>query len=454
LSASIFSKKLERDFLMFSKDYSLKVSNLSKQYSLYDHPIDRLLELFRPATSKISPNLLKPNIEYFSALKDISLTISYGQSLGIIGRNGSGKSTLLQLICGTLQPTTGTVVLNGKVAALLELGSGFHPEFTGRENIYINAAILGLSQKQISDRYSKILEFADIGDFIDQPVRIYSSGMVMRLAFSVIAHVDADILVIDEALAVGDAIFTQKCMRFIREFQKTKTLILVSHDITSIQSLCTQTLWLKNGEVALFGDTKDITQAYQDFVFEELYPKADASNPIGDTKIGEVVEECLQLEKINLEKKSGWESGHARIISTALDIEGKSFNGIYKGGEILTITIKTLALKKIRNPIIGFVLKDRRGQVIFGQNTAQLSNIEVPEVEPNNYLTASFKFALPPLAKGDYSISTAFANGDLESVEQCHWLHDAHHLEIDPLNERYGMFEINIKDVTIQTSHE
>jgi lipopolysaccharide transport system ATP-binding protein len=291
---------------MFSKKYSLKVSNLGKQYTVYNRPFDRLLEFFRPTASKISSNLLKPNIERFSALREISLTISYGQSLGIIGRNGSGKSTLLQLICGTLQPTTGTVSLNGKVAALLELGSGFHPEFTGRENIYINAAILGLSQKQISDRYSKILEFADIGDFIDKPVRTYSSGMVMRLAFSVIAHVDADILIIDEALAVGDAIFSQKCMRFIREFQKTKTLLLVSHDIASVQSLCTQTLWLKNGEVALYGETKDVTQAYQDFVFEELYPKADVPNPVttAKTEEAEKEEKLFLLEKIYPENKN------------------------------------------------------------------------------------------------------------------------------------------------------
>ena len=434
----------------------MKVSSLSKQYSLYKRPVDRLLELLRPTVSKISANLLKPNVERFSALKNISLTISYGQSLGIIGRNGSGKSTLLQLICGTLQPTTGTVSLNGKVAVLLELGSGFHPEFTGRENIYINAAILGLSQKQISDRYSKILEFADIGDFIDKPVRTYSSGMVMRLAFSVIAHVDADILIIDEALAVGDAIFSQKCMRFIREFQKTKTLLLVSHDIASIQSLCTQTLWLKNGEVALFGETKEVTQAYQDFVFEELYPKADAPNPISDTKAEEMVaeEKLPLLEEIYPENKNGWESGHAKIISTALKVEDKLFNGIYKGGEILTVTIKTLALKEINNPIVGFVLKDQRGQIIFGQNTAQLSKIEVPKIEPNSYLTASFEFTLPLLAKGDYSISTAFANGDLHSVEQCHWLHEAHHLEIDPPVERYGMIEVNIKDAKIHTSYE
>jgi lipopolysaccharide transport system ATP-binding protein len=443
-------------FLMFSKKYSIKVLDLSKYYCIYSNPRDRLLEFFQPYLSKINKNLLRPKVENFCALKGISLDIKYAESLGIIGRNGSGKSTLLQLICGTLKPTTGKVSLNGKVAALLELGSGFHPEFTGRENIYINASILGLSQKQISDRYSKILEFADIGDFIDKPVRTYSSGMAMRLAFAVLAHVDADILVVDEALAVGDAIFAQKCMRFIREFQKTKTLILVSHDITSIQSLCNKTLWLKNGEVALFGDTKVVTQAYQDFIFEELYPKVDVSNPISDTKADEVEmeEKLLPLERINPEKRNGWESGHARIISTALNVEDKSFNGIYKGGEILTITIKTLILKKINNPIVGFVLKDQRGQVIFGQNTAQLSKIEVPKIEPNSYLTASFEFTLPLLAKGDYSISTAFANGDLQSVEQCHWLHEAHHLEIDPPVERYGMIEVNIKDAKIHTSYE
>ncbi|HCN5890272.1 TPA: ABC transporter ATP-binding protein, partial [Escherichia coli] len=158
--------------------------------------------------------------------------------------NGSGKSTLLQMICGTLQPTCGTIKVNGKIAALLELGSGFNPEFTGRENVYLNAAVYGLTRSEIELKFNDIVKFADIGDFIDQPVKNYSSGMYVRLAFAVIAHVDADILVVDEALAVGDAVFTQKCMRFIRKFQENGTLIFVSHDMASVQNLCEKALWL------------------------------------------------------------------------------------------------------------------------------------------------------------------------------------------------------------------
>ena len=173
----------------------------------------------------------------------------------MIGRNGSGKSTFLQLVCGTLTPTVGSVQVKGRIAALLELGAGFNPEFTGRDNVFLSASILGLSQEQITERYDRIEEFAGIGDFIDQPVKVYSSGMYARLAFAVAAHVDADILIIDEILAVGDAAFTQKCMRFIRQFKEHGTILFVSHDASSIVNLCDRCLWLENGSVRQIGDT-------------------------------------------------------------------------------------------------------------------------------------------------------------------------------------------------------
>lgn len=222
-----------------SSDFAICVKNVTKTYQIYDKPQDRLKQsLWRGRKQFYSE---------FKALDDVSLEVKKRETVGIIGGNGSGKSTLLQIICGTLAPTAGTVEVNGRVAALLELGSGFNPEFTGRENVYMNASILGLSREEIDAKYDEILAFADIGAFVDQPVKTYSSGMVVRLAFAVIAHVDADILVVDEALSVGDAVFTQKCMRFIRLFQARGTLLFVSHDIGAVQNLCRSAIWLAHG---------------------------------------------------------------------------------------------------------------------------------------------------------------------------------------------------------------
>ena len=208
-----------------SSEIAIRVTNLSKCYQIYENPRDRLKQFVVPRVKHAFGRQSCNYYREFWALRDVSFEVKRGETVGIIGRNGSGKSTLLQMICGTLTPTNGTVETSGRVAALLELGSGFNPEFTGRENVYMNGAVLGLSKEEIDARFNDIAEFADIGDFIEQPVKTYSSGMMVRLAFAVIAHVDADILVIDEALAVGDTFFTQKCMRFLRNFMKTRTVL-------------------------------------------------------------------------------------------------------------------------------------------------------------------------------------------------------------------------------------
>ncbi|WP_139253149.1 ABC transporter ATP-binding protein, partial [Escherichia coli] len=237
-----------------SSDNIIEITGLSKCYQIYDSPKDRLMQMFFRSRKQL--------YREFWALKNVSFSLKKGETVGIIGRNGSGKSTLLQMICGTLTPTDGTVKVNGRIAALLELGAGFNPEFTGHENIFMAASLYGLTNEQIRQRYDKILAFADIGDYIDQPVKTYSSGMYVRLAFAVIAHVDADILVVDEALAVGDAVFTQKCMRFIRKFKENGTLLFVSHDTQSVINLCDKAIWLHKGEMISSGKAKAITEKY------------------------------------------------------------------------------------------------------------------------------------------------------------------------------------------------
>src|SRR5690606_10580997 len=224
-------------------DVAISVRNVGKTFRLYKRPQDRLLERFSR----------KRLFREFHALTDIDFEVQKGETVGIIGRNGSGKSTLLQLICGTLTPSIGEITVNGRVAALLELGAGFNPEFTGRENVFLNATILGLTHEEIEARLDDIFAFADIGDFIDQPVKTYSSGMYVRLAFAVIAHVDADVLIIDEALAVGDALFTQKCMRFLRRFREHGTILFVSHDSHAVTNLCERAVWLRDGHIRRVG---------------------------------------------------------------------------------------------------------------------------------------------------------------------------------------------------------
>jgi lipopolysaccharide transport system ATP-binding protein len=251
-----------------SSETVIRVAQLEKVYQIYKTPRDRLKQFILPRLQRMAGRPPAQYYEEFWALKDICFEIARGETVGIIGRNGAGKSTLLQIICGTLSPSGGSVEINGRVAALLELGSGFNPDFSGRENVYMNAALLGLDRPTIDARFEDIAAFADIGGFIEQPVKTYSSGMYVRLAFAVIAHVDADILVIDEALAVGDAFFVQKCMRFLRRFMESGTIIFVSHDTGSVTNLCRTALWLEKGRLVGKGAPKDIVAKYLEACYE------------------------------------------------------------------------------------------------------------------------------------------------------------------------------------------
>lgn len=247
-----------------SSEIAIKIDNLSKCYQVYRSPQDRLKQFVLPKFQSVLG--LVPNKYYkeFWALKDISLEIKKGESVGILGRNGSGKSTLLQLICGTLSPTTGSVETFGRIAALLELGSGFNPDFTGRENVYLNGSLLGLTATQIDDKFDSIAAFADIGDFIEQPVKTYSSGMLIRLAFAVQVQVEPDILVVDEALAVGDALFQKRCyQRIERLISNGTTLLFVSHDQESVRTLTSRALLLKHGNNLAWGLSSDVVLEYR-----------------------------------------------------------------------------------------------------------------------------------------------------------------------------------------------
>lgn len=247
-----------------SYEIAISVENLSKCYQIYNQPQDRLKQLVYPQLKRFFG---KPSRQYFRefwALKDISFEVKKGESVGILGRNGSGKSTLLQMICGTLSPTQGSIITNGRIAALLELGSGFNPEFSGRENVYMNGALLGLSSREIDDRFDAIASFADIGDFIEQPTKTYSSGMMIRLAFAVQVQVEPDILIVDEALAVGDALFQKRCFQRIEQLVSNgTTLLFVSHDQESIRTLTHRALLLKQGRTTAWGVSSEVVLEYR-----------------------------------------------------------------------------------------------------------------------------------------------------------------------------------------------
>ncbi|MBX3678148.1 MAG: ABC transporter ATP-binding protein [Rhodocyclaceae bacterium] len=243
-----------------SSDIVTSASGLTKAYRLFGHPGDRVKQFFSLG--------LKRYHREFTALKDVSFDIRKGETVGIIGRNGSGKSTLLQLVCGILMPTAGTITVTGRVSALLELGAGFDPEFTGRENVYFQGALMGFSKAEIDSRFDCIKSFADIGTFMDQPVRTYSSGMYVRLAFANMIHADSDILVIDEALAVGDEAFQRKCLDKLTDHlaDQSKVLIFVSHNVRQIERICSRTLWLSDGRLVQDGEATEVCNAYQDFI--------------------------------------------------------------------------------------------------------------------------------------------------------------------------------------------
>ena len=451
---------------MSSNDVAIQVSNLGKYYEIYNNPRDRLKQFINPRLQRLFGQPPQQYFREFWALKDVSFEVKKGETVGIIGRNGSGKSTLLQLICGTLTPTCGTVETNGRIAALLELGSGFNPEFTGRENVYMSAAIMGLTKEEIDARFDKIAAFADIGEFIEQPVKIYSSGMFVRLAFAVIAHVDADILVVDEALSVGDAVFTQKCMRFIRSFQQNGSLIFVSHDIPAVQNLCKYGIWLKNGMVEQSGTAKSIAEAYLQYTLQEIYGNESkltsiGSNAIGDEAGAEETDPDMETPpaidygavasiRDNIDAAKGWKTGQAEIVSISLTRLSPGQEGVFEGGERVRMTVLAKAHELLQKPILGFYVGDRLGQYLFGENTLPFTNRVPTHVDAGMTFEGIFEFKLPMLPNGQYAVTASVADGDRHNHVQHHWMHDALIINVSSSKIRYGLIGIPFERVELR----
>jgi lipopolysaccharide transport system ATP-binding protein len=355
---------------MTDTTHVIEVAHVSKAFEIYPSPHHRLLELMVQPLRRSLGLAHKDYFSEFQALQDISFTIRQGETVGIIGRNGSGKSTLLQLICGILAPSSGKVQVKGRVSALLELGSGFNPEFTGKENVLLYGAILGLTTEEIAQQYDDIVRFADIGDFIDQPLKVYSSGMVMRLAFSTAIHVKPDILVVDEALSVGDTAFQQKCLNRIREMQRLGvSILLVTHSNNALIEYCDRGIFLKNGRMIMDGACRDVVKAYaDDLVAQEggsIAPSFKSSVPAGN------------LSSLT-ESENSVSSGMQIIQVKLLDEDGHTVGSLHYQQTVFVHVEMELA-QAVKKPCFGIQLASPDGITLWSATT-QSMNTPMPEM--------------------------------------------------------------------------
>ncbi len=438
-----------------SSEQAIVVADIAKCYQLYERPENRLKQALIPRLQRAFGGEPTRFFRESWALRDVSFSVARGETVGIIGRNGSGKSTLLQTICGTLSPTHGHVAVSGRIGALLELGSGFNPEFTGRENVYMNGAILGMGADEIAAKYDDIVSFADIGDFIDQPVKTYSSGMYVRLAFAVIAHADADILVIDEALSVGDVFFAQKCMRFLRDFQKRGTVLFVSHDASAIVNLCDRAIWLEGGRIGMDGPAKRVCEAYHASTYGHapttLRPPAV---PMPETTLHDDDGDDLSLDASVLRvfafdpDRAGFGDGGARVEAVGFfDLDGTPTSQ-FGGGEIVRLRMQAVAERPLASPIIGFFIKDRLGQQIIGKHTWR-EDAPATAAAPGERIEAVFEFRMPHFPRGRYTVDVAVADGSHVDHVQAAWVYDVLAFESAPTTVTAGLIGIPFRSVAL-----
>lgn len=430
-----------------SSNAVIRASGLGKSYRIYKHPADRLIELLGRGRRRGTD---------FWALQGLDLTVEGGEAVGVIGCNGSGKSTLLQLICGLLQPTTGEIAVRGRVAGLLELGAGFNPDFTGRENVHLSARILGLRAEEIAARFAAIEAFAGIGSFIDRPVREYSSGMYARLAFAVCAHVDADILVIDEILAVGDAAFQQKCMRYLRRFQADGgTLFFVSHSEASVLGLCERAIWLDRGQLQVDGPSREACRLYaaalqdtgSDF---QTGGRAEACEDVTSRVAAAPSLEPAQVEVFDFDPDTVTQTGEATVNGIGFFAMDGSEIVVAEGGERLALRIDCVANTAVQEPIAAFIVRNRIGRVVFSDDTGTTGRGRV--IECGQPFSARFAFYLPHLPTGEYSVEAfVFAGAPAPARLLAHAV-DSHFLSIHARYYWEGLANIPAIEVTFEVN--
>src|SRR6266436_6545858 len=394
---------------------AIRFENVSKSYPIYDSPGDRLKELVTFNRREFHRN--------FWALQDVSFEVARGETFCVIGENGSGKSTLLQLVAGILQPSSGTVEVNGRVSALLELGAGFNPEFTGRDNVYLNGAILGLSTREIDARYRNIEEFAEIGDFINRPVKTYSSGMVVRLAFAVAINVDPEILLVDEALAVGDIYFRQRCMRKVHELRaRGVTILFVSHSTGDVKAIGDRVMWLERGRLMDIGDPERVISKYLAAMVEKDSAYLTLKKPLDRPQAVSTLAPEIVTHIPNVDHRHG--DGRTEVLGIAvLNPYGQPV-GLLEPLSTAVVRISVRAKQQIPLPIVGFMMRNHLGLDFSGTNTSR-EGYELPPMAPGDIYTVDFHLDLPELYPQVFSFSPAIADGTLLGYKMCDWIDNA-----------------------------
>lgn len=398
----------------------IEFNRVSKSYSIYDSSGDRLKEL-------LTFNRLAFHRDFW-ALEDLTFEVRRGETFCVIGENGSGKSTLLQLVAGIMQPTRGTVSVEGRVSALLELGSGFNPEFSGRDNVYLNGAILGFSAAEMDRKYDSITDFAEIGDFIDQPVKTYSSGMAVRLAFAVAIHVDPDVLLVDEALAVGDIYFRQRCMRKVNELRSNGiTILFVSHSTGDIKALGDRVMWLDHGRIRELGDTDLVVSKYLAAMAQKDSAYIAHGHHLPVLPAFEAAEIVTSIP--NVDHRFG--DGRAQIMGIQLLDSAGAPQGALHAHTTAVVRISVRAKRSLQSPIVGFMLRNHLGVDFAGTNTAR-EGTTLPPMMPGDVYTVDFHVDVPELYATNFSFSPAIADGTLERYDICDWIDNALAVQMMP----------------------
>ena len=416
----------------------ISVQHLSKMYKLYDKPSDRLKE-------SLGLSRKKKYREHY-ALHDVNFNIHEGECVGIIGVNGSGKSTILKIITGVLAPTTGEVKVNGRISALLELGAGFNMEYSGLENVYLNGTMIGFSEEEIDAKLDDILAFADIGDYIHQPVKTYSSGMFVRLAFAVAINIDPEILIVDEALSVGDVFFQAKCYHKFEEFKKQgKTILFVTHDLSSVSKYCDRVILLNKGVKLDEGSPKEMVDLYKQLLVgqEPVKQKTDGGEDLAKAAVASISHEHFLPNPNTLE----YGDKQAEIVDFAIKDDKGMFTNTIEKGSTFQILMKVRFNEKIQEPIMAYTFKNIRGTELTGTNTL-FEKAEVPEPAPGGCCTVTFTQKMD-LQGGEYLLSfgcTGYKDGEFKVF---HRLYDACNITVISAKNTVGFFDMN-STVTVQ----
>ena len=444
---------------MNQNENAIEVRGVSKFYNLYERPQDRVKELFSLTKKKYHT--------LYKALDQVSFTVKKGETLGIIGRNGAGKSTLLKLITGVITPSEGTIETHGEISALLELGTGFNPEYTGYENIFLNGSMRGFSDEEMQEKVKEIVDFADIGEYMGQPVKTYSSGMFARLAFAVMISFKPEILIVDEALSVGDIFFQQKCNTFMKEEMKGVTKLLVTHDMNSIANMADRVILIDRGKIIREGKPLEVIEDYLKLLHTSVFQSEAAAAKDEDARLetaerSEAAEQkAVAAEAAEREKEKaeiGWVDAPKESIGGAQDIlidrcrmliNGEAVD-VVKPGDAVRIELLLHSKKDADNIIIGYTFKDKYGNSIFAQSTLG-ENIMIEGVKQGEVRKASLSFHWPEVKEGDYFLTLGIGEGYDQMVHtvQC-WVHSVLHVQAIALKPMHGVINHVIEEFKIE----